>query len=274
MTTEKRRTWRDKFYEGPDPSEVDHRANNVTAHTNSSLNNEAELKTENQQVRTAKQEVAQIRYMTDDFGIPIEELTPEVTQNEGFSPKLTHRITARLSDQGRTSPRPPESYNERWKDSAPPMASGVQVPPELNKFEPFSYMAGDQPQMLRRPVSRSSSRSEYPPIPRPDYTIADRRPASLEFVPNRFKVPTPKRPQSQGFTYEPPGSPLPTRTSKIPPIPPKKPTIIPRTASAISEDPSIVPSARYLPQNAVPSQQSFYTHQTSQTSGYNINKLY
>ncbi|KAG8278678.1 hypothetical protein J6590_014233 [Homalodisca vitripennis] len=304
-TTEKKKTWKDKFYQGPDPALFERPTRRSMVTTSSTANQQSpDIKpAETEQVRPrslaesepAKSEPASApthdlthdlrhdlspnRYREDEFGIPIEELDltePNETgntQKKNTFPRSPYPPTGRVYDYtGR--PVKPESVPDKWQDSPPPMASGVQVPPELNKFEPFSYMAGDQPQFIKRQLSRSSSRPEMPPlIPRPDYTIVDRRPASLEYIPNRFKVPSPKRPlpSQSSFNFE--GGQRSPTTPKMAPVPPRKPMVYPRSSKPpISENPT---QARYLPQQAVPSQQqTYFTRQTSQGNNYNINKLY
>uniref|UniRef100_A0A1B6G662 Uncharacterized protein n=1 Tax=Cuerna arida TaxID=1464854 RepID=A0A1B6G662_9HEMI len=298
--TEKKKTWKDRFYQGPDPALFERPTRRSMVTTSSTSNQQsADIRPASEQVRPGslaesepaksepasapthdqKHDLSPNRYREDEFGIPIEELDMTEpnetgnTQKKNTFPRSPYPPTGRVYDYtGR--PVKPESVPDKWQDSPPPMASGVQVPPELNKFEPFSYMAGDQPQFIKRQLSRSSSRPEKPPlIPRPDYTIVDRHPASLEYIPNRFKVPSPKRPlpSQSSFTYE--GGQRSPTTPKVAPVPPRKPIVYPRSSKPpISENPA---QARYLPQQAVPSQQqAYFTRQTSQGNNYNINKLY
>lgn len=114
-------------------------------------------------------------------------------------------------------------------------------------MRPFSYTAGDQPQIIKANISRSNSRAEYPPIPHPDYTIAERRAASLEYIPNRFKVPSPKRPTQHSFNYD---QCSPTIGS------PKKPQVHPRTTMEVG----LVPRSKYI-------QHTSNMRQTSNSNG-------
>ncbi|XP_054274264.1 uncharacterized protein LOC128994062 [Macrosteles quadrilineatus] len=226
MQEDSQKSWKNRFYQGPDPSlfEQSPRQN--------------QTKTDQQRIEDTKENA--VRHRMQDFGIP-EDVRP-----------VDQRVP---TDQDRSG--------GPWRENnAPPIASGVQVPPELNKFEPFSYIAGDQPQRMRRPVSRSNSRGDQPPIPRPDYSISERKAASLEYVPNRFRVPSPKRLQSQSsFNLDSAGRPV---TTKVAPVPPKKPSAYPRS---IPEDPE-----RYV-NHPTTQQTSPYTRQASGPD-YNINKLY
>lgn len=123
---------------------------------------------------------------------------------------------------------------------------------------------------MRKPLSRSNSKSEYPMIPRPDYTVAQRHSSSgsLEYVPHRFKIPSPKRhlQSTSSFNYDSPStsSHSPTSPRRAPMNPSKKPQFFPKVSKPPSEDISTLPQAKFIPQQDFPSQQQ--TYQTSKPS--------
>lgn len=99
--------------------------------------------------------------------------------------------------------------------------------------------------MMKANISRSNSRAEYPHIPQPDYSVAERRAASLEYIPNRFKIPTPKRLNQHTFNND---KHSPTQSKQVP-VPLKKPQVHPRTLPTTVEV-GLVPQSKYSPQTS------------------------